>query len=208
MAQSTSFTVVPTMPTIDYDDFVAQTRSRMTASYAEVRETLRRSAERNKRYYDCKVKPARFAVGQWVYYFNPRKLASKQMKWIRQYVGPYPVIRTPSALTVAIQKRPKAKHFVVHIDKVKPFTGTLPTSWIVSDSETAHVSNVAGHHVDAAKTGEAKSADPRLGRRLENKPTSPLTTTEVYDADKSEPGRVGPSDGQDGSIIDKVQGVR
>jgi len=94
-------------PTIDYGDFVAQTRSRMTASYAEVRETLRRSAERNKRYYDCKVKPARFAVGQWVYYFNPRKLAGKQMKWIRQYVGPYLVIRTPSSLTVEIQKGQK-----------------------------------------------------------------------------------------------------
>ena len=178
-------------PTIDYDDFVTQTRSRMTASYAEVRETLRRSAERNKRYYDCKVKPARFAVGQWVYYFNPRKLAGKQMKWIRQYVGPYLVIRIPSALTVEIQKGPKAKPFVVHIDKVKPFTSTPPTSWIASSSGTADVTDVTDHHADAAETEGTESADPRLRRRLEDEPTSPPTPTEVYDADE-EPVRTRP----------------
>ena len=36
---------------MDYEDFVTQTRSRMNASYAEVTKALRRSAERNKRYY-------------------------------------------------------------------------------------------------------------------------------------------------------------
>ena len=179
------------LPTIDYEDFVAQARSRMTASYAEVRETLRRSAERNKRYYDCKVKPARFAVGQWVYYFNPRKLAGKQMKWIRQYVGPYLVVRTPSALTVQIQKGPNAKPFVVHIDKVKPFTGTPPTSWIVRSPGTADVSDVSDQHVDAAETEETKSADPRLRRRLESEPTPTSTQLEVYDADE-EPVRTRP----------------
>jgi len=51
-------------PTIDYEDFVTQLRSRMIASYAKVRETLRRGAKRNKRHYDCKVKPARFAISQ------------------------------------------------------------------------------------------------------------------------------------------------
>jgi len=72
------------------------------------------------------------------------------MKWIRQYVGPYLVVRTPSALTVEIQKGPNAKPFVVHIDKVKPFTGTPPTSWIVSSSGTADVSDVPDQHADAA----------------------------------------------------------
>jgi len=173
-------------PTIGYDDFVEQTRSRMTTAYAEVREALKRSAERNKRYYDCKVRPAKFVVGQWVYYFNPRKLAGKQMKWIHQYVGPYLVVRIPSAVTVEIQKGPKARPFVVHIDKVKPFTGTPPTGWIVSSPGTADVPNVADHHPDTAGTEETESANSRLRHRLEieDEPTSPLTPTEVYDADE------------------------
>ena len=106
------------------------------------------------------------------------------MKWIRQYVGPYLVIRVPSALTVEIQKGPKSKPFVVHIDKVKLFTGTPPTNWIASSSETADVSDVVDHHEHAAETKETKSAGPRLRRRLENEPTSPPTPSEVYDADE------------------------
>ena len=65
----------------------------MTA-YAEVRQNLRRSVERNKRYYDLGLKPKQFAVGQLVPYFNPRKLRGKQMKWIRQYEGPFLITAT------------------------------------------------------------------------------------------------------------------
>jgi len=115
-------------PTIDYDDSVTQTRRRMTASYVEVYETLRRSAERNMQY--CIV-------------------------------------------------------------RVKSFTGTSPTSWNVSSLETADVSDVSDHHAAAAETEEAKSVDPRLRRRLENEPTSPLTPTEMNDADE-EPVRTRP----------------
>jgi len=113
-----------------YDDFVEAIRSRMTTAYSEVRMSLRRSAERNKRYYDCKVRPQKYSVGQWVYYFNPRKFQGKQSKWMRQYSGPYLVIRTPSPVTVEIQRSQKAKSFVVHIDKVKPFLAETPKSWL------------------------------------------------------------------------------
>jgi len=38
-----------------------------------------------------------------------------------QFSGPFLVIRTPSPVTVEIQRSRKAKPFVVHIDKVKPY---------------------------------------------------------------------------------------
>ena len=38
------------------------------------------NAERNKRYYDLGLRPAEFSVGQWVLYFNARKLRGKPMK--------------------------------------------------------------------------------------------------------------------------------
>ena len=52
-----------------YDRFVENVRERMTAAFAEIRETLRRSTERNKKYYDISVKPNKFKVGQWSYTF-------------------------------------------------------------------------------------------------------------------------------------------
>jgi len=90
----------------------------------------------------------------------------------------------PLALTVEIQKGPKAKAFAVRIDKVKPFIGTPPTSWTVSSLESADVSDVPDHHADAAETEETEPADPRLRRRLDSEPTSPPTQPEVSDANK------------------------
>jgi len=68
-------------PAEDYDRFVKRVRERTTAAFAEVRENLKRSAERNKRYNNLGVKSKRFEVGQWVLYFKTkRKLRGKQMK--------------------------------------------------------------------------------------------------------------------------------
>ena len=113
------------------------------------------------------------------------------MKWIRQYIGPYLIIRVPSTLTVEIQKGPRTKPFVVHIDKVKPFTGTPSTNWVASSSETADVSDVTDHHVDIAKSEETESADPRTRHRLENESALLSTQTDVYNADE-EPVRIRP----------------
>ena len=80
---------------------------------------------------------------------------------------------------------------MVHIDKVKPFTGTPPTNWVASPSETADVSDVTDHNADTAETEETESADPRLRHRLENESTSPSTQMDVYNADE-EPVRTRP----------------
>ena len=40
------------------------------------------------------------------------------MKWMCQFSGPFLAIRTPSPVTIKIQRSRKAKPFVVHTDKV------------------------------------------------------------------------------------------
>ena len=49
-------------PTEDYDRSVERVRERTTTAFADVRENLKRSAERNKRYYNIGVKSKRFEV--------------------------------------------------------------------------------------------------------------------------------------------------
>jgi len=119
-------------PAEDYDRFVERVRERTTTAFAEVRDNLKRSAERNKRYYNLGVKSKRFEVGQWVLYFNQRKLRGKQMKWKRQYEGPFLVIRTPSSVTAEIHKSAKTRASVVHIDKLKEYVGNPPKSWLAA----------------------------------------------------------------------------
>ena len=59
-------------PAQTYNAYVEHVRERMTEAYEEVRIALRKAAELNKRYYDVRVKTNTYAVGDWVYYFNPR----------------------------------------------------------------------------------------------------------------------------------------
>ena len=54
-----------------HDDYVENVRERMTAAYEEARQGFRKAAERNKRYYDVRVRPNKFKEGDWVLYFNP-----------------------------------------------------------------------------------------------------------------------------------------
>ena len=63
-----------------YDDYVESMRERMTTAYEEARIALRRAAERNKKYYDVRVRAKEYIKGQWVYYFNPRKFVGRQEK--------------------------------------------------------------------------------------------------------------------------------
>lgn len=83
----------------NYDRFAEQMRERLVTAYTEVCQHMQRSAEKNKRYYDLGLRPKKFEVGQWVLYFNPRKLKEKQIKWCRQFEGPYLVIATSSSVT-------------------------------------------------------------------------------------------------------------
>jgi len=56
-----------------YDDFVESVKEKMRTAYEVVRDNLGVAAERNKRYYDLCAKPKSFSVGQFFYYYNPRK---------------------------------------------------------------------------------------------------------------------------------------
>ena len=63
---------------------------------------------------------------------QPTKTPGKQMKWKRQYEGPFLVIRTPSSVTAEIQKSAKTRASVVHIDKLKEYVGNPPKSWLAA----------------------------------------------------------------------------
>ena len=67
-------------PNESYDSYVENVRGRMTAAYEETQIALRKAAERNKRYYDVRVRPNEYKVGSWVYYYNPRKFKGRQDK--------------------------------------------------------------------------------------------------------------------------------
>jgi len=115
--------------TYDRYRYVKEMRDKTVQAFHDVRVSLQKSVSRNKKYYDLGLKQQKFAVGEWVLYFNPRKLREKQMKWVRQFEGPFLVVSKPTSLTAKIQRSQKAQIRVVHIDKLKHFNGTPPKAW-------------------------------------------------------------------------------
>jgi hypothetical protein len=96
-----------------------------------------------------RVKETKFKVGDWVWYWYPRRYQGKSPKWQKNYVGPYLVVRVIEPVNYVIQKSPRAKPFVVHADKIKICFGHTPQSWIPdhrSDGEVA---------VDATRNDDA-----------------------------------------------------
>ena len=67
-----------------YASYADELIDRMRRAHTLVREQLGVAAVRNKRNYDMRVRPQRYSVGQWVYYFNPRKIQGRQDKWRRK----------------------------------------------------------------------------------------------------------------------------
>ena len=119
---------------LSVNDFVRQQQERTADAYALAKEHLRVAAERRKASYDLKVKDVVFQVGDWVWYWYPRKYSAKSTKWQRSYIGPYLVVRKIEPVNVVLQRSQRSKPFVVHVNKLKKCLGAPPSSWLDTES--------------------------------------------------------------------------
>jgi len=119
----------------NYDDYVSKLEERLRYAYSVVKSHLGCAAERAKKYYDLRVKRQRYAPGDWVYYYNPRHFRGRQDKWSRKFSGPFLVLSLLPPVNLKIQRSPRTKPFIVHSDRVKPWTGDVPTTWLHDESE-------------------------------------------------------------------------
>ena len=111
-------------------EYLIELQENMSIAYAVARQKLKICAERRKKYYDLKVKPKQFAVGDWVYFHYPRKFKSKSAKWQQAYTGPYLIVKLLEPSNCWLQKSVKSKRFVAHLDKLKKCLGNAPDSWL------------------------------------------------------------------------------
>ena len=111
-------------------EYLSNLQHNMSMSYNVGRQKLRACAERCKKYYDIRVRPQQFRVGDWVYYHYPRRIRSRSLKWQKAYAGPYLVVKLIQPSNCWLQKTPKTKVFVGHFDKLKKCHGEVPKSWL------------------------------------------------------------------------------
>ena len=141
-----------------YDDYADELQRRMLCAYSLARQHLKGAAVRSKRYYDLRVRPQRYHVGEWVYYYNPRKFTGRQDKWTRKFSGPFLVVSVPGPVNVVLQRSERSRPFCTHVDKVKPYIAEqFPKSWLVKPVQSK--APAPSHVTPAAEAPEAVSDD-------------------------------------------------
>ena len=118
-------------PPVSFDSYANELVHRLQTANHIVREELKTAATRYKRQYDARVKPHRFPVGSWTWYFNPRKHPGRQEKGARKYEGPYLVVRELGSVNVLLQKSRRSQPLSARIDKLKPYEAdVMPQAWV------------------------------------------------------------------------------
>ena len=102
-----------------YASYVQDFAERMESAYRLVREHLGVAAERQKRAYDLRVRPAEFAPGAQVWYYTPRRYQGRSPKWQKMYTGPFVVEARSGPVNYRIRKSPHSRPLTVHVDKLR-----------------------------------------------------------------------------------------
>ena len=126
---------------VSASDFVERRRNLLDNAFNLVRRHLKTAIDRNKHYYDMRVKPNAFEIGQFVFYYYPRKYVGRSPKWQKFYTGPYLVLKILGANSYLIQKGPRSVPIVSHVDKLKAYVGPPLNSWLTKPAISAEFSN-------------------------------------------------------------------
>jgi len=116
-----------------YDEFVEQQLSIYQEAYQVAREHLGNAAQRRKTDYDQHVRSVEFQVGEWVWYYYPRRYVQRSPKWTKNYDGPFLIIRKILPCDYVIQKTRRSVPQVVHANKLKRYIGPTLSSWLPED---------------------------------------------------------------------------
>jgi len=167
----------PTIPhPISFDSYADDLVHRPQTAHHVVREELKTAATRYKRQCDTPVKPHRFPLGSWTWYFNPRKHPGRQEKWARKYERPYLVVRELGPVNVLLQKSMRSKSFSAHMDKLKPYEAeVMPQAWVgdVISPDRGPVCTPGAHMLSPA------SARARMNGAAVDAPVSGTSTGDI-----------------------------
>ena len=157
--------VVCTPPGIAVHEFVDDKVDQIRAAYRVVRENLKKAAERQKHYYDLRVKPASFQPNDNVWLWTTRRKKGRTPKWQRRLVGPHLVVEKIGPVNYRLRRSSKSKPFVVHVDKLRPYLSpNLRTAGQEVDA-SSQVTQSSDDEIDATMPSVSVSR-PERTRRL------------------------------------------
>ena len=98
--------------------FVLKMKGHLDDVHHEVRRRLKIAADAMKTRHDAKACDATLAVGDAVWFYNPRRVKGQCPKLMSDWDGPYEVTHRLSNVTYRIRRGPRAKPKVVHANRL------------------------------------------------------------------------------------------
>jgi hypothetical protein len=87
------------------------------------RQQLKMVSDRMNARYDQLAKSAGFQEGDRVWLYHPTRRRGKSPKLRTCWEGPYTIITRINDVVNRIQRHPRAKMMVVHLDRLAPYLG-------------------------------------------------------------------------------------
>lgn len=110
-------------------DYALALRERMRLAHERARKVLNTSARRQKRNYDRRSHGSEIQEGTFVWLHNNQRKVGLSTKLRLPWEGPELVVNKLSDVHCKIQKSPKSKCKIVHMDRLKPYEGPPLKVW-------------------------------------------------------------------------------
>ena len=120
----------------------------MRKAYNIVQSELKGTTERMKKRYDKRIKTIHFNEGKFVYYYSPRAPPGRGRKFRMYTSGPFRVMKRINKVNYRIQKNPRSKPFIVHIDRITRYYSNAPKCWasFVDERATVNIDKSSVEH--------------------------------------------------------------
>ena len=124
-------------------EYVADVREKLLIVHENAREKLGLAAERQAKLYDRNTVQRKFIVGDWVWLYDASRRRGVCPKLTPNWKGPFMVMAKLSDVIYRIQQSSKGKPKVIHIDRLKAYTGEPLENWMVQQTRRNPVRNRA-----------------------------------------------------------------
>jgi transposase InsO family protein len=108
-------------------DYVVELQEKLSSVHNGVRNKIKLSSDRMKARYDLRANSTGFKEGEQVWLYNPRRQRGRSPKLQTHWEGPYRVVKRINDVVYRIQRSPKAKMKVVHLDRMTKYYGSNET---------------------------------------------------------------------------------
>ena len=168
----------------NFDQYSDEVRRNMQVAYKIVENQLKVVFDRAKRRYDARVISVKFDVGDLCYFHSSRLFAGRGRKFRNQTSGPWKVIRKVNDVNYSIQKSPKSKVMIVHVDRMVKYFGEVPKSWLESEPKTI---TLIRYEDSTSKTDSTESEDwhetPATASPVASSPVA-ASVSAIHDSDQ------------------------